>query len=119
VTASSIDSVDGTIGSTDIAGSTEVAGLQGVAEALSVMAGFAILGERAVSTDVEEGPSSLALEDQDVPHSRTAASALAPADLTEASSVIADSDLPAPRAAVIRVFQAGRTAAAVRAAARA
>jgi len=102
----------------DIADSTEVAGSGGIAVTLSVMAGFAILGESAVSTDVEEGPSSLALDDQDAPHSRAAASALAPGDLTEARSVIADSDLPAPRAAVIRVFRVGRTAAAVRAAAR-
>jgi hypothetical protein len=111
--------VDGTIGSTDIADSTEVAGFQDIAEALSVMAGFAILGESAVSADVEEAPSSLALDDQEIQPSRAAAPALAPGDLTEALSVIADSDLQAPRAGVIRVFQVVLTAAAVRAAARA
>src|ERR1700730_17405293 len=114
VTASSIDSVDGTIGSTDIADSTEVAGLRGIAEALSVVAGFAIPGESAVSTEGEEDPSALALDDPASKLSRAAASALARGDLTEAPSVIADSDLRAPRAAVIRVFQVDRAAAAGR-----
>src|SRR6266496_1921958 len=118
VTAFSIDSVDGTVASTDIVGSTEVVDLRDIAEALSVMAGLAILGGSAVSGDVERAPSSLAHDAQGVPPSRAAASALAPRDLADARSVIADSDLPAPRAAVIRVFQVVLTAAAVRAAAR-
>ena len=99
-TAFSIDSVDGTIGSTDIAGSTEVAGSGDVVELSSVMAGLAILGGSTVSVDVEETPSSLALEDPGVQPSREAASALAPKDLTRALSVLADSDLQAPHAAV-------------------
>jgi hypothetical protein len=92
------------------------------------MAGLAILGGSAVSANVEEMPSSLALDDRGVQPSRAAALALAPGDLTEARSVIADSDLrapradsdlQAPRAAVIRVFQVALTTAAVPAAARA
>jgi hypothetical protein len=89
-----------TIGSADIVGSTQVAGSGDIAEALSVMTGLAILGGGAVSADVEEAPSSSALEDQGVQPSRAAASALAPRDLADALSVIADSDLQAPHAAV-------------------
>jgi hypothetical protein len=83
------------------------------------MAGLAIVGGSAVSANVEEMPSSLALDDRDVQPSRAAGSALAPWDLTEALSVIAGSDLQAPRAAVIPVFQVALTTAAVPAAARA
>jgi hypothetical protein len=126
-----------TTGSAAIVDSTEVAGSGDIAEALSVIAGFAILGGSAVSTGVEQGPSSSALEDQGVQPSRAAASALAPKDLADALSVIADSDLQAPHAAVsligsgdlgeasavlmdsvIRVFQVALTPAAASAAAR-
>jgi len=130
--------VVGTTGSADIVGSTEVAGSGDVVELSSVMAGLAILGGSVVSTDVEEARSSLALEGQSVRPSRAAASALAPKDLTRALSVLADSDLQAPHAAVslmgsgdlgeasvvmadsvIRVFQVVLIPAAVSAAAHA
>ena len=96
--ALSIDSMVGAIGSARAAGSTEVGGSGDLAEAL-VLAGLAIPGAGAVSADVEQAPSSSALEDQDVRASRAAASALAPKELADALAAPADSD-QVPHAAV-------------------
>jgi hypothetical protein len=50
----------------DITDSTEVTGPTGITESLSGMADPAMPGGSAVSADVEEGPSWLALGNQDV-----------------------------------------------------